>query len=80
MGRDFATRNADLALFIRALNFDLWAGLKVGGPSFFVLSVLVAVLAWKLASRTLVVKMVIKILSQHFNRISSILTLVSAGQ
>ena len=80
MGSDFATRNADLALFIRTLNFDLWASLKVGGRSFFVLSVLVAVLAWKLASGALISEMVVKILSQDFNRISSILTLVSARQ
>ena len=78
MGSDFATRNTVLALVIWTLNYDLWASLKVGGRSFFVLSVLVAVLAWKLTSWTLISEMVVKILSQHFNWTGSILTLVSA--
>ena len=80
MGSDFTTRNADLALVIWTLYFDLWADLKVAGCSFFVLSVLIAVLAWKLASQTLISKVVIKILSQDFNTFSCILTLVSARQ
>ena len=65
MGSELLAKKTDVAPFIRTLNIDLWADLKVGGRSFFILSILIAVLAWKLAFRALVSDVIVQILSQH---------------
>ena len=80
MSSYFTVRNADSALSIWTWYFDFWTGLEVRGRSLLVLPHLLTMWTLVLMSWALVGEVVLKILSQNFDNLVIVLTLISTGQ